>query len=112
MPFLYFFSVCYEYWSFMKENAYQAELIKKIKRLLPSCIVLKNDANYIQGFPDLLILYNDTWVGLECKRSASASRRPNQEYYVNLLNEMSHAWFIYPENEEEVLNELCKALGA
>ena len=43
-------------------------IIKKIKEMLPGCIVMKNDPNYIQGIPDLLILYRDRWAALECKR--------------------------------------------
>ena len=90
----------------IKENAFQAALIKDLKALFPGCVVLKNDPNYIQGFPDLTILYKDRWAVLECKKSLSASKRPNQAYYVDMLEEMSYASFICPENREEVLNEL------
>lgn len=70
---------------------------------------MKLDSSYIQGIPDLLILYKDKWATLECKKSANASKRPNQNYYVDKMNEMSFSRFIYPENKEEVLNELFKA---
>ena len=93
----------------MLENKFQANLIKELKRLFPGCIVMKNDASYIQGIPDLLILYNDKWASLECKKSAGAKRQPNQEYYVGRMNEMSFSRFISPENEEEVLHELQQA---
>lgn len=89
-----------------KESEFQSKLIKDIKALFPGCMVLKNDPNYIQGVPDLLILYRDQWAMLECKRSANSSRRPNQEYYIDILDEMSYAAFIYPENREDILNEL------
>ena len=92
------------------ENSFQAQLIKDLKMLFPGCMVLKNDANYIQGIPDLLILFNDRWAMLECKLTEKASHRPNQEYYVNLLDKMSYAAFIYPENREDILNELQQAL--
>ena len=94
----------------MKENKFQSELRKDLESIFPRCIVLLNDASYIQGFPDLLILYEDHWAALECKRSSSASHRPNQDYYVDLLNEMSYAAFIFPENKQEVLDELQHAL--
>lgn len=94
------------------ESAFQAKLIKELKKIFPGCIVLKNDPDYIQGFPDLLILFNDRWALLECKRSSSASRRPNQEFYISKAKEMSYASFIYPENKEEVLRELQSALRA
>ena len=93
----------------MKENKFQSELIKDIKRLFPGCLVLKNDPNYIQGIPDLLILYGKRWAALECKRSATATVRPNQSYYVKRMNKMSFSRFIFPENKEEVLRELQSA---
>lgn len=90
----------------IKENQFQAQLIRELKAVFPGCVVLKNDANYLQGFPDLLILHNDKWAALECKRDKEAHRQPNQEYYVNTLNKMSYASFISPENRKEVLNDL------
>lgn len=89
-----------------KESDFQSKLIKNIKALFPGCVVLKNDPNYIQGIPDLLILYRDQWAMLECKRSKNSSHRPNQNYYVDILDEMSYAAFVYPENREDILNEL------
>lgn len=83
-----------------------------MKQRFPDCVVLKNDSNYIQGFPDLLILYNDKWAALECKRSSDAHRQPNQDWYVTKLNGMSFASFIFPENRNEVMNELERSLKA
>ena len=90
----------------MLENKFQANLIKELKTIFPGCIVLKNDPDYIQGVPDLLILHKNKWASLECKKSANAKKLPNQEYYVGPMNEMSFSKFIFPENKEEVLNEL------
>lgn len=95
----------------IKENKYQASLIKKLKKLFPDCMVLKNDPNYVQGIPDLLILLGDKWASLEVKRSLNASHRPNQEFYVEKMNNMSYSAFISPENEKEVLDALQRALG-
>ena len=95
----------------MLENKFQANLIKKIKTLYPDCFVMKNDSSYMQGVPDLLILYKDKWATLECKKSANARHQPNQDYYVGKMNEMSFSRFIFPENEEEVLNELKHRFG-
>ena len=89
-----------------RENDFQAGLIKEIKNMFPGCYVLKNDPNYIQGIPDLLILFKNMWAALECKRSEKANRQPNQEYYVEELGKMSFARFVSPENKEEVLDEL------
>ena len=88
-----------------KENEFQSNLIKEIKIRLPGCVVAKIET-YKQGFPDLLILFKSKWAMLECKREEDAARQPNQPYYVDLLNKMSFASFIYPENKEEVLSAL------
>lgn len=96
----------------MLEREYQAQLIKKIKRMLPGCVILKNDTDYMQGIPDLTILYKARWAMLEVKASKHARNQPNQTYYVEELDKMSFAAFIYPQNEEYVLNELQLALGA
>lgn len=93
----------------MRESKFQSELIKDLKRIFRGCVILKNDANYIQGFPDLTILYRDKWAVLECKRSANEKFQPNQEYYISELDDMSFARVIYPENKEEVLDELQRA---
>lgn len=90
----------------MAENNYQAYLIKKLESMFIGCQILKNDANYIQGIPDLTILYGPMWATLEVKDYKNANKQPNQEYYVNLHNIMSFSKFIFPENEEEVLNKL------
>lgn len=90
----------------MKESRFQKIVIDDLKKAFPGCIVLKNDANYIQGFPDLTVFHNDKWAALECKESEKAPHQPNQDYYISALNEMSYATFIYPENKEEVFNEL------
>lgn len=92
------------------ENIYQRSLIKRLKKEFPGCIILKNDPNYIQGIPDLLLLVGDRWFALEVKRSASATHRPNQDYYIDRMNEMSAAYYVYPENEDEVIDEILRSL--
>lgn len=94
-----------------KESAFQARLIQELKDLFPGCVVLKNDAGYIQGFPDLLVLFKDQWAALECKRAGRSSHQPNQDYYIERLRGMSYASFISPEDKEEVLGELQQAFG-
>lgn len=96
-----------------RENKFQLELISELKSMFPGCIVLKNDPNYIQGIPDLSVFYGNKWAMLEVKRSENEAHRPvyNQNYYVRKANEMSYASFIYPENKEEVLNDLQQTFG-
>lgn len=89
-----------------KESGFQRELIREIESRYPGCVVMKNDANYRQGFPDLLILYENKWALLETKRFSGVSHRPNQDYWVNRANTMSYAAFIFPENRDEILEEL------
>ena len=96
----------------MRESTYQAQLIKKLKRMFPGCMIQKNDANYTQGFPDLTIYYGDKWAVLEVKASIDAPTQPNQPYYIDKMNGMSFGAFIYPENESEVLRDLQYAFGS
>lgn len=90
----------------MRESKFQADLKKELKEMFPGCIITKLDSGDIQGIPDLLILYKKMWATLENKRSANAPKRPNQEYYVDKMDEMSFSRFIYPENKDQVLDEL------
>lgn len=95
----------------MLESQFQARLIKDIKKRFPGCIVMKNDAGYIDGIPDLTVLYHSHWAFLECKRSATASHQAGQDFYISAANDMgAFGRFVYPENKQEVLDELEYAL--
>jgi hypothetical protein len=94
----------------MTEAEYQSKLIKKLRLLFPNCVILKNDPGYLQGIPDLVIFHGDRYAFLEVKASENSKVQVNQPYYVELLNEMSFAAFVYPSNEEEVLRALERAL--
>ena len=96
----------------MLENKFKTELVKEIQLLLPGSMVFHLNPNERQGSPDLLVLMGNRWGALEGKKSKDASHRPNQDYYVKLMNEMSFARFIYPENKEEVLHDLQRSLQA
>ena len=97
----------------MIEAHFQRELVKELERRFPGAIVMKNDPTYIQGIPDLTMLYRNTFVAFECKRSENASKRPNQQWYVDEINKMGGlAYFIYPENMKETLNEVERNVGA
>lgn len=95
----------------MAERDFQAKLIKELKNIFEGCVILKNDSAYLQGVPDLLILYKDRWAMLEVKDTRSSRRRPNQDYYIDLLDSMSFAAFISPENKEEIINGLQQTFG-
>lgn len=88
------------------ESKFQKDLMDQIREEYPGCVVMKNDSSYIQGFPDWTVLYKGKWAVLECKREEKAKKQPNQDYYVDQLNGMSFSRFVYPENKDEVLEEL------
>jgi hypothetical protein len=92
-----------------RESKFQRELIEELEDRFPGCIVMKNDPTYIQGIPDLLVLYKNKWAALEVKRSAYEHHQPNQDYYISVMDEMSFASFVYPENKEDVLDEMEQA---
>lgn len=98
-----------------RESKFQRDLIDELKFMFPGSIILKNDAGYRQGIPDLIILWEDRWATLEVKKSYKDFRdntQPNQPYYVDLMNQMSFSAFIYPENKEDVLYDLQQTFRA
>jgi hypothetical protein len=94
----------------MLESAYQLEVIKRLKAEFPGCVVIINDPRRTQGIPDLLILFGPNWAMLEVKAAYNSPSRANQSHYVEDYGRMSYCAFIFPENEEEIFNELQFAL--
>ena len=92
------------------ESGIQDEIVKELQVLFPGSIVGK--INLFQGCPDLVIFYRDKWATLETKRGAESVHQPNQDYYVDLMNEMSFSRFIDKNNKEEVFRELQEAFRA
>jgi hypothetical protein len=90
----------------MRESVFQEKLIRELKVLFPGCYIFKQDSSQYQGIPDLLVLYKKHWAMLECKESLTASKQPNQEWYVEVMNDMSFAAFICPENKKEIIDAL------
>lgn len=90
----------------MKEGEYQNQLCEKIRKRIPGALIMKTDPTFIQGIPDLLIVKDKRWAALEVKKSEKASHRPNQDFYVNKMNNWSYAAVIFPENEKEIIDEL------
>lgn len=95
----------------MRENEYQPRLIQKLERLFPGCVILKNDSSYLQGVPDLLVLFGNRWAMLEVKADETSKVQVNQPYWVDTFNQMSFSAFIYPSNEQEVLRGLEQAFS-
>lgn len=90
----------------MLENRFKTKLVDELKSIFPGCIIVHLDPIETQGIPDLGIFYKDKWAALEGKKSEDAPCRPNQPYYVALMDRMSFADFIYPENKDEVIDRL------
>lgn len=95
-----------------RENKYQAELIKRIEKRFPGCQILKNDEQYLQGIPDLTVLTRNGWGVFEVKKSENEPKQPNQDHYVEKLDDLGFSAFIYPSNEEEVLDAFQRSLEA
>lgn len=93
------------------ESEFQTRLVKQLEELIPGCFILVKPGYYIQGFPDLLVLYKNMWVALECKRSESAPYEPNQPWYLAELDSMGYAATIYPENSKEIIDEVLQSFG-
>src|SRR5688572_13272135 len=93
------------------EAIYQAKLIERLQTLFPTGFILRNDPSVNQGIPDILLLVGNRWAMLEVKLSAKSDVQPNQPFYVNMFNKMSFAAFIFPENEDQVIDDLKSALG-
>lgn len=95
-----------------KESQFQKEIKDEIRTLLPGSYVFKMEGGVgtgnPQGIPDLIVLQNNKWATLECKRDSKAARQPNQEYYIEDMNNKAYSTLIFPENKTEVYNELRK----
>lgn len=92
------------------ESAFQKDLIDELEVLLPGCIIMKNDANYRQGIPDLTI-FSDRWfyAFLEVKDDEDFTYEPNQEWYLDQFGEWAFSATIFPQNKEEVLYALQRS---
>lgn len=91
----------------MLESGFKRELKREIQKIFGSdnidfLVTLENSK------PDLYILYGNKWAAIETKKTKDASKRPNQEYHVNRLNNNSFARFCNPSNKKEVLDDLEK----
>lgn len=93
------------------EKDFEQDLCKELEATFPGCVILKNDPNYIQGFPDRLILFKNKWAAFETKRETKSARQVNQEYYVSKLDDMSYSRFVSPENKDEFVDELQSTFG-
>lgn len=93
------------------ESDFEPEFIRELDEAMPGGLFIKGNSAMRQGFPDRLFLHEGHWAAFEVKRDGKASKRPNQEHYIEELNEMSYASFVTPENYKEVVREVQAAFG-
>jgi hypothetical protein len=94
-----------------REAVFQRKLIKLL-RAIPNSWWTVKEAKSLRGLPDIFGCINGTFIALECKRSLAESRHNTGRTVLQkkILNDISnvgaYSSFIYPENMEEVLEEL------
>jgi hypothetical protein len=95
------------------EATFQKRFIELLEEIYPDAFVIKNDPTYIQGFPDILMLCEDKWFAFEIKREPpkKSDYQPNQEDYIDQLNNMSYASVVYPENVDGVLDTVRRIMN-
>lgn len=106
----------------MREDVYHTKLVKRLDHTFPGCIIVRLDPRFVdfyidgerysQGVLDILVLYRGRVAALELKRARTAAKQANQEYFVQQFGDVCFAAFIFPENEEEVLNDLQQAFSS
>lgn len=94
------------------ENKYQQQLMERLEEtFVADAKIFKSSPYAPQGWPDITIIHKSgRWAFLETKKSKNEPHQPNQDWYVDLLDNWGFAAFIYPENEDDVIEELVRYL--
>lgn len=83
--------------------------VKAFLKTLPNCWHVKIQQVAIAGTPDILCCINGYFVALELKRSEKAKVSALQSHTIHLIMKAGgYAWTLYPENFEEVKQDLIK----
>lgn len=92
------------------EAKLQTEIIKYLKK--KGCYVIKTKPGpgVPTGCPDIIFLFEGFWGAIECKASKLARFQPLQKETLEKFNEWSFAKAVYPENWQEVKQELEQIL--
>lgn len=93
------------------EGKFKETLNRELMQRFPGCYILKNDSSFLQGVPDIQVLWKDRWAMLEAKKASNAAKQTNQDWYIKVFNKMSFAAFIEPGNMEEVLDAMESAFS-
>lgn len=92
----------------MLEKDFKKNFCKSLKRLGCNALQYQQSATTLAGFPDTIVLLPESLVVfLEFKKSKTAKYRPGQKEWKEKLEERGfYHWFVYPENAEQVLEEI------
>ncbi len=91
----------------MLESEFKKRTIQRIKDRLPSLdLDFINTKPFNRSMPDTFVIGPWCWAALEFKRSEDADQQANQDYHIERLNRKGYARFVFPENVEEVLDDL------
>ena len=91
------------------ERNFKKSFQTRIKRAVKPLAILqyKQDSTTVAGFPDTLVILESITVFIEFKNSKTAKFRPGQKEWLKKLNDNGHFAFVcYPENADEVLEEI------
>ena len=82
-----------------------ARLKKEVKPL--AILQYQQSSTTVTGFPDTIVILEGITVYIEFKRSKTAKFRPGQKEWIKRLNDNGHfAWACYPENADDILEEI------
>lgn len=85
----------------------QAAFVKRLRKSFERVLILKNDSGYLQGIMDLTVILPGAIIFIEVKPYVGAPYEPNQEYYLDLVQQFGFfSCTLTPENEEEVFRAI------
>lgn len=91
------------------EKDFKKSFHTRVKRAVHPLAILqyKQDSTTVAGFPDTIIILEGITIFIEFKKSKTAKFRPGQKEWIEKLNNNGHFAFVcYPENADEVLEEI------
>lgn len=95
-----------------KESNFKSDFVKALKKKVRLTTVLqyKQDSTTVKGFPDTIILGPEAvTVFIEFKQHKNAKFQPLQKEWGEKLKECNFLYYcVYPENAEQVLEELVE----
>ena len=93
----------------MLESDFKKKFCARVKRAVKPIAILqyKQDATTVTGFPDTIIVLEGITIFIEFKKNKTAKFRPGQKEWIQKLNDSGHfAWVCYPENADDILEEI------